>query len=197
MPATNATGARERLLDAARLRFGEEGAIASTLEDVRRDADVSVGALYHHFPDKRALAAAVYAEVMAAYQEGFVRELREQATAEGGIRRGVEHHMRWIATHRGEASLLLAERLDSDALRHGNRVFFAAIEDWWRPHTAYGALKALEPELTSALWLGPAQEYCRHWLSGRPRRMGAAVVQTLADAAWDTLRENRETEVSR
>jgi AcrR family transcriptional regulator len=51
-------------MQTARRRFAADGAIAATLEDIRRDADVRVGALYHHFPDKPALAAAVYAQVM-------------------------------------------------------------------------------------------------------------------------------------
>jgi len=58
-------------MQTARRRFAADGAIAATLEEIRRDADVSVGALYHHFPDKPALAAAVYAQVMSEYQTGF------------------------------------------------------------------------------------------------------------------------------
>jgi AcrR family transcriptional regulator len=195
--ATAAPDARRRLLDAARRRFAADGPLAPTLEGVRRDARVSVGALYHHFPDKLALAAAVYADVLSEYQQGFLAMLRAHATAEGGIRGGVSHHLRWVASHRGEATLLLGERLDSDELREANRAFFGAIEDWWRPHVAYGVLRPMEPDLTAALWFGPAQEYCRHWLAGRVRRMPGAVAGTLADAAWWTLRVNREEEASR
>src|ERR1700735_4210534 len=78
--------ARDRLMETARRRFAAQGAIAATLDEIRRDADVSVGALYHHFPDKPALAAAVYAELMSQYQESFVAMLRRQDTAEDGIR---------------------------------------------------------------------------------------------------------------
>ena len=56
--------ARERLLQVARHRFAGDGALVPTLDEVRREAQVSVGALYHHFPDKPALAAAVYAQLM-------------------------------------------------------------------------------------------------------------------------------------
>ena len=60
-------------METARRRFAADGAIAATLDEIRRDADVSVGALYHHFPDKPALAAAVYAELMSEYQASFWR----------------------------------------------------------------------------------------------------------------------------
>lgn len=183
--------ARGRLLEVARRRFAADGALAATLDEVRREAKVSVGALYHHFPDKPALAAAVYAEVMSEYQAGFVTMLREHATAEGGIRGGVEHHLRWVAANRAEAALLLGDRLDSAELRESNREFFAAIRDWWRPHQAYGVLRPMQPGVTAALWFGPAQEFSRYWIAARESKMPRGAIKAFADAAWTTLRANK------
>lgn len=182
--------ARGRLLEVARRRFAADGAIAATLEEIRRDAEVSVGALYHHFPDKPALAAAVYAQVMSEYQTGFVAMLRRHSTAEGGIRAGVAHHLQWVAANRSEAALLLGDRLDSADLRDANREFFAAVRDWWRPHHAYGVLRSLQAGVTAALWFGPAQEFSRNWIAGDEPKMPRGVVKTFADAAWMTLRAN-------
>ena len=106
-------------MHAARRRFATDGAIAATLDEIRRDAAVSVGAMYHHFPDKPALAAAVYAQVMSEYQAGFVAMLRAHSVAETGIRGGVAHHLRWVAANRSEAALLLGDRLDSAELQIG------------------------------------------------------------------------------
>ena len=177
-------------MEVARRRFAAEGAIAATLDEIRRDADVSVGAMYHHFPDKPALAAAVYAQVMSEYQAGFVAMLRSHATAEGGIRGGVAHHLRWVAANRSEAALLLGDRLDSAELRDANRNFFVAVRDWWRPHHSYGALRPLPPRITAALWFGPAQEFSRNWIAGDEPKMPRGVVKTFADAAWKALRSN-------
>jgi AcrR family transcriptional regulator len=188
--SARSSGARVRLLDVARRRFAVDGAIAATLDEVRREADVSVGALYHHFPDKPALAAAVYAQVMAEYQAGFIAMLRQQASAESGIRGGVAHHLRWVAANRGEAALLLGDRLDSAELRDSNREFFAAVRDWWRPHHNYGALRPMQVGITAALWFGPAQEFSRYWLAGDEPRMPRGVIKTFADAAWMALHAN-------
>jgi AcrR family transcriptional regulator len=190
VPKSSAVDARGRLLEVARRRFAVDGAIAATLEEIRRDAEVSVGALYHHFPDKPALAAAVYAQVMSEYQTGFVAMLRRHGTAEGGIRGGVAHHLQWVAAHRSEAALLLGDRLDSTELRDSNREFFAAVRDWWRPHHAYGTLRSLQAGITAALWFGPAQEFSRNWIAGDEPKMPRGVVKTFADAAWMTLRAN-------
>ena len=46
----------------------------------------------------------------------------------------------------------------------------------------------MEPDLTAALWFGPAQEYSRNWLAGRVRRIPTSVGDILATAAWAALR---------
>jgi AcrR family transcriptional regulator len=174
----------------ARRRFALDGALVPTLDEVRREAEVSVGALYHHFPDKPALAAAVYAQLITEYQTGFVAMLRDHDTAEGGIRGGVLYHLRWVIEHRGEARLLLGDRLDSAALRDSNRDFFAAVRDWWRPHHTYGVLRPMRLGITAALWLGPAQEYSRYWIAGVEAKMPRDAAETFATSAWAALRAN-------
>lgn len=185
-----ALDARDRLLHVARRRFAVDGAVAPTLDELRREAEVSVGALYHHFPDKLALAAAVYAQLIGEYQTGFVAMLREHDTAEAGIRGGVAYHLRWVTEHRGEARLLLGDRLDSAELHDANRDFFAAVRDWWRPHHTYGVLRPMRLGITAALWLGPAQEFSRYWIAGGDTKMPRAAVDTFATAAWAALRAN-------
>jgi AcrR family transcriptional regulator len=185
--------ARGRLLDAALARFVAEGALGATLEDIRRDAEVSTGALYHHFPDKAALAAALYVELTADFQEGFLAELRAHPDAEQGVRAGVRFYLRWVSANRTAAAFLLGERPTKDAdLRVRNRAFFAEVTAWWGTHVHYGALRELSFDLINALWLGPAQEYARHWVAGRGKRVPSAVADELADAAWFALRVNRK-----
>jgi len=182
--------ARARLLEVARRRFAVDGALVPTLDEVRREAEVSVGALYHHFPDKPALAAAVYAQLIGEYQTGFMAMLRDHDSAEGGIRGGVAYHLQWVAERRGEARLLLGDRLDSPALREANRDFFSGVRDWWRPHHTYGVLRPMRLGITAALWLGPAQEFSRYWITGGDVKMPREVMDTFATAAWVALRAN-------
>ncbi|MGE2690968.1 TetR/AcrR family transcriptional regulator [Mycolicibacterium pulveris] len=189
MPRGSAgSDARSRLLAVARHRFAAEGALAATLDQVRREAKVSVGALYHHFPDKRSLATAVYAEMIGQYQSGFLEMLRGHDTAEGGVRGGVAYHLDWVSAHRGEATLLLGDRLDSEQLRAANAAFFGSVRDWWRPHQRYGMLQPMRIGITAALWLGPAQEFSRYWIAGTEPTMPKEAVRAFADAAWAALR---------
>jgi AcrR family transcriptional regulator len=186
-----AVGARERLLAAALRRFGEDGPVAVSLEDVRRTAGVSVGALYHHFADKSALVDALYAQVTEDFQAGFLDLLHASPSAEDGVRRGVRYYLRWVQQHRHETTILLGGRAESPALAELNRRFFPEVMAWWQTHVHYGAVKPMALELIHALWLGPAQEYTRHWLAGHAKRSPAAVGTVLEQAAWDALKEDR------
>ena len=189
--------AHERILEAATRNFVRDGVLASRLDDIRRDAGVSVGAIYHHFPDKQALHAEAFVHALADYQAGFVEELQASEDAEGGVKRAVRYHLRWIAANRDSAALLLGEPPSgprAKRLTEQNRAFFTAVLRWWRTHAGYGTLRALDATLLHALWLGPAYEYSRQWLGGRNSKLpGAparpsAVADELADAAWATLK---------
>jgi AcrR family transcriptional regulator len=183
--------ARDRLLEAALDRFGADGPVAVSLEDVRVHAGVSVGALYHHFADKAALIDALYLKLTEDFQIGFVAELRRHATAEGAIKSGVAYYLRWVTRNRASARVLLGHRPEHDALRELNRAFLGELRAWWDTHAHYGALRPLPLDLIHALWLGPAHEYTRQWINGRGKRSPVAVTEPLADAAWNTLKETR------
>lgn len=189
-PSARSGSARERLLAAALARFDAEGALAATLEDIRREACVSVGALYHHFPDKTALAAALYVELTRDFQDGFLSELRAHAGAEEGVKAGVRFYLRWVSANRAAAAFLLSERPNRDGeLRERNRLFLGEAMAWWQTHVHYGVLRSLPFDLIHALWLGPAHEYTRQWVAGRGKRVPGTVAGVLADAAWQTLKE--------
>ncbi len=64
---------RLALLDAARTLFGERGYAATSLDEVVQAAQVTKGALYHHFGGKQELFGAVYEQVK--------REVSEHAAA--------------------------------------------------------------------------------------------------------------------
>ncbi|MGI8714753.1 MAG: TetR/AcrR family transcriptional regulator [Solirubrobacteraceae bacterium] len=186
LPAT--LPARDRLMTAALQRVGAEGPVAVSLEAIRRDAGVSVGALYHHFTDKAQLLDALYLELISEFQEGFLAQLRAQAPARDGIVGGVRFYLRWVSHNRNGAAVLLGHHRNTPALRELNRRFFAEVMDWWRTHVHYGTVTPLPLNLIEALWLGPAQEYTRHWLTGSTKQPGTTAVEVLSRAAWEALR---------
>ncbi|MFD9543166.1 TetR/AcrR family transcriptional regulator [Streptomyces sp. NPDC060022] len=86
----------ERLVGEARTSFAEHGTDAS-LEDIARQAEVGIGTLYRHFPNRHALMNAVFQEALAS----LLARSHELAEAEQPCRALVE----WlgaIVTHAGE-----------------------------------------------------------------------------------------------
>jgi AcrR family transcriptional regulator len=67
-----AEATRQQLVDVARHLFTERGYAGTSIEDIIERAGVARGALYHHFPGKDALFAAVYQVVQAEVASAVV-----------------------------------------------------------------------------------------------------------------------------
>ncbi|MEM7018818.1 MAG: TetR/AcrR family transcriptional regulator [Pseudomonadota bacterium] len=59
---------QELLLDAAEVLFSEQGVDATSVADVAARAKCSVGAVYHHFKDKKTLLYAIFERMSERYQ---------------------------------------------------------------------------------------------------------------------------------
>ncbi|MEV6138590.1 TetR family transcriptional regulator [Nocardia sp. NPDC051990] len=178
---------RDRLLLAAERQFAERGTLETTLTQIRDAAGASVGALYHHFPDKAELYRAVWTHALADYQEHLWVVVGESTDARAGVTAGVVEHLRWITENQYRAKVLTSARPPGVRDSDSNREFLRNVLRWWRTHVRYGAVRDLDFDLVYALWLGPAQEYSRHWLGGEIRTAPIAVARELADAAWQAL----------
>lgn len=64
---------RAALVAAGRHLFGREGFAATSVDDVAREARLTTGALYHHFPNKTALFEAVFEEVHGELLQASMR----------------------------------------------------------------------------------------------------------------------------
>ena len=51
---------RELILSTALLLFADRGYFATSVQDIRRSAGISIGSIYHHFDSKEAIARALY-----------------------------------------------------------------------------------------------------------------------------------------
>src|SRR5262245_10298223 len=68
---------RHALLDGARRIFARDGYEATTNRSIAAEVGITTGAIYHYFPSKAELYAAVYAEVQNAVFDRFERAVRE------------------------------------------------------------------------------------------------------------------------
>ena len=191
MPVTTTT--HDRLLDCARQLFGTQGYAMTSMEQVRREAGLSNGSLYHRFPHKAALAARLYCDAMQQCQDGILGALAGSGRAEEGIRGAVSFQARWVDEHVELARLVYADLPDDVMVAAGPRLdrssreYLRVVDRWLRVHIDAGRLVDHPFAVLHALWLGPTQEFCRHWLRGRGRLRPRHVAATLADGAWRVL----------
>jgi AcrR family transcriptional regulator len=89
------TATRARLVKAARALFAERPYADVGTEEIVRRAEVTRGALYHHFADKRDLFRAVHEQLEAELVESIGRQLVESASEDPveGLRTGVSSYL--------------------------------------------------------------------------------------------------------
>ena len=183
--------ATDDLVTASALRlFGTQGYSETTMEQIRRDADISNGSLYHLYPDKAALAARLYCRGMIECQDGILDAVRTARAADDGVRRAVVFQASWADANIELARLVYADLPDAAlavaALRLDplSKRYVREVGAWLQGHVDRGALADHPFVVLHALWLGPTQEFCRHWLRGRGRLRPRHVASDLADGAW-------------
>src|SRR5450755_907676 len=76
---------RRRLLDVAAEAFQSHGYHSTSMHDVMQVAGATGGAVYHHFPSKKALGLAVIRERIAkAVEETWIDPIKSARTARDG-----------------------------------------------------------------------------------------------------------------
>ncbi len=183
------TDRKQEILDAALRGFAEKGLAGTTVEEVRTRSGASVGSIYHHFGDKQGIAAALYVAILRDYQEGLLAVLERAGDARDTVEELVRHHLRWVAADRDRARFLLGARPPRavDEIRGLNRRAFSATARWLDEQVAAGRIRPIPFDLFYAVLIGPAQEFCRHWLEGRLRTSMRTAERELAAAAWGAL----------
>jgi AcrR family transcriptional regulator len=168
-------GAREDLLAAGLAVFDRDGFDGATVAAIRTRARASNGSFFHFFASKKELAGTLFLEVLQRYHAAIVAAIDTSTSAEEGIGGLIRAHLDWVASNRREARYLFeisrSEWTDAvrEAQRDRNSRLAEAIERWRAPLIARGELWPMTSALFLSQVIGPAQIFCRAWLSGRDR----------------------------
>ncbi len=145
------------LVAAGRRLFGENGFRATSVDDLAREARVTTGALYHHFPTKTALFEAVFIQAhtdllsaATSAAQGATDDVDELARGFDAFLDGVlEPDVQRILILDGPAVLGLARFTELD-----EQYAHAAIMHALVSATGAGAIRVDDPATTSRLLLG-------------------------------------------
>ena len=181
---------KDRVVQAATELFGSLGYAATSMEQVRRRAGVSNGSLYHLFPDKVTLGGYLFGAGMHECQAGLLAVIADADAAQQGIRNAVAWQLGWVDDNAATARILYGDVPDdvmvAAAAVHdpSARNYVRTTTQWLNRHVLEGSIVDRPFAVTHALWLGPTQEYSRHWLRGRVKQRPRRVAADLSAGAW-------------
>ena len=148
---------RAALIAAGRRLFGENGFRATSVEDLAREARVTTGALYHHFPTKTALFEAVFVQAHTDLLKASTHAAQGASDGLDELARGFEAFldgvlqpdMQRILIIDGPAVLGLARYTELD-----ERYAHTAIVHALTSAAKAGAITVEDPETATRLLLG-------------------------------------------
>jgi AcrR family transcriptional regulator len=148
---------RAALIAAGRRLFGEHGFRATSVDDLAREARVTTGALYHHFPTKTALFEAVFIQAhtdlltaATTAAQGATDDLDELARGFDAFLEGVlQRDVQRILVLDGPAVLGLARFTELDEQYSHAAIMHALVSA-----VRAGAIQVDDPETTTRLLLG-------------------------------------------
>ena len=169
------TTAREDLLAAGLAVFDRDGFEGATVAAIRGRARASNGSFFHFFGSKKELAGTLFLEILARYHAAVIAAVDEPCGAREGVARLIRAHLGWVVNSRREARYLFeisrsewTEEIRG-AQRAQNSRLAEAVERWRAPLVARGELLPMTSSVFFSQIIGPAQIFCRAWLSGRDR----------------------------
>ena len=180
------TTAREDLLAAGLMVFDRDGFEGATVAAIRTRARASNGSFFHFFASKKELAGTLFLEILQSYHAAIITSVDATCGASDGVARLIRAHLDWVVTSRREARFLFeisrAEWSEEvrGAQRTENSRLTDAIAHWRAPLLARGELLPMSAVLFISQIIGPAQIFCRAYLSGRdirdPREQAEALI---------------------
>jgi AcrR family transcriptional regulator len=169
------TTAREDLLAAGLAVFDRDGFEGATVAAIRTRARASNGSFFHFFGSKKELAGTLFLEILARYHAAIITAVEGSRGAREGVAQLIRAHLDWVVNSRREARYLFeisrsewTEEIRG-AQRSQNARLAEAVEHWRAPLVERGELLPMTSLVFFSQTIGPAQMFCRAWLSGRDR----------------------------
>ncbi|GAB5435294.1 TetR/AcrR family transcriptional regulator [Falsiruegeria mediterranea] len=182
----------KELIQAAALRlFDEHGVAATSIAQIRSEVGISNGSFFHAYKTRDSLCADIYLLALKDYHAALVADLPK--TAQDGIAALITAHLEWVVTSGPLARFLFKharpEWLDNIRAEQAseNAKLAESLATWRAPLAKAGALHPMPEMMFFAQLIGPAQIFCRAWLSGRYAEDPRTHAQALIDSACRVL----------
>jgi AcrR family transcriptional regulator len=199
-PRATTLALRANILAGALRCFEEHGIEGTTVSDIRRITNCSIGSLYHHFGSKEGIAEELFIEGIRAFNNGMISQLKRTKRAEDSVKGVVRFYCEWTAKNRPLAHYLHSRNIEfsDDArlkLRDIHSAYITEVFGLFVRYVEAGELRLLPLETYVPLISGPVQEFTRRWLSGQSEEgtsISSQLREIFADAAWKAVRTSAQ-----
>jgi AcrR family transcriptional regulator len=161
---------RERIYEAARQLFLEQGYAATTVEQIAEAADVAQTTFFNHFQSKDAVLREMTGEISAHLEAMLQQELATSDTAESRIRRFATQALRALGATEGLAREVLLELLRKASGPGTALPYLASVREPFTPivregQSAGDVRRDLDPTLLAELVIGLLNTALLGWLN--------------------------------
>jgi TetR/AcrR family transcriptional regulator, cholesterol catabolism regulator len=161
---------RERIYEAARQLFLEQGYAATTVEQIAEAADVAQTTFFNHFQSKDAVLREMTGEISAHLEAMLQQELATSDTAERRIRRFATQALRALGATEGLAREVLLELLRKASGPGTALPYLASVREPFTTivregQSAGDVRRDLEPTLLAELVIGLLNTALLGWLN--------------------------------
>lgn len=183
---------RDHVLDVALTLFSEQGYFNTSIHDVRRVAGVSIGAIYHHFKNKEALAKSLYDRALDRIDNAITTACAGQSGCLARSRAIIATLFELAETEpRMMQFVLLAQHREylpeeppicsSQPFLFMRRVVEEGI--------ATGEVRAIEPWVAASAMFGGALRMMNLKLDDALKRPLATYLDEVVDCGWRAIRD--------
>ena len=184
---------KREILEQALHCFNDLGVEATTIDAIKARCDTSVGAIYHHFGNKDGILSALFFAALDDQRQQLERELAGANNLREAVFCIIESYLDWVAANREWARFLyqarspLAKGAFQQELKDRNARNYQKLKEQLIG-LGKGDIKIVQPfEILFSLIIGPSENYCRAWLSGRVKTSPQEYRKEFAESAWRSL----------
>jgi TetR/AcrR family transcriptional regulator, repressor of fatR-cypB operon len=182
---------RRRVLETALELFSEHGYFNTSIHDIRRVAGVSIGAIYHHFKNKEALARSLYESLLQQMDDAITEVCAGQQGCLSQSRAIIEELFDLTMQQpRSMQFVLLAQHREylpdeapicsSGPFQAMKQVVVKGIEE--------GEVRKMEPWVAATAMFGGALRMMNLQLDGVLDKPLPAYVDEVVECAWYAIR---------
>ncbi|USG59547.1 TetR/AcrR family transcriptional regulator [Sneathiella marina] len=168
---------RDKIANSALELFEQKGVDATSVADICVHAKISNGSFFHAFQSRQDLFKTLYLSALMSYHTAMCAALGPEIGGEKGLANLIQTHIEWVIYNTKQARFLFEQSTEDwwkgeeirQELERENAQFAQSIAQWRIHLTKKRVLRDVDGKVFFAQVIGPAQIFCRSWLSGRSK----------------------------